>query len=74
MNFNDPMPYSFYQGRRDGSADHIKHLCGWMELVAQEPEMAADYLNDEAVAAEREEEQGREYLRQPMCYEDKDYR
>jgi hypothetical protein len=74
MNFNDPMPYSYFSGRRDGSAPHIKHLCGWMELVAQEPAMAQDYLNDERYAEAKEEERAREYLRQPLCHDDKDYR
>lgn len=70
MNFNDPMPYSYYSGPRDGRPEHIRHLCGWLELVAQEPAMAADYLNDEVAAGAREEEQAREYLRQPVCDKD----
>ncbi len=76
MNFNDPMPYLFYPGVRDLGPTHIKAILEWQQLVADgDAEGVMKDLESDADAADAQEEQwAREYLQQPMCYDDKDYR
>ena len=76
MNFNDPVPYIYFSGRRDLSAPHIKAILEWSELVrdGDADAVLADLESDARAEDAREEEQAREYLRQPMCHDDKDYR
>jgi hypothetical protein len=75
MNFNDPMPYEFYSGVRNGGPEHIKAILEYQECKRDEEETARIWAEEDADAAEaKEEEQAREYLRQPLCHDDKDYR
>ena len=54
MNFNDPMPYSEYDGRRDGGPEHIKALIRWQERL-RDPEADAHVLAWEDYCYEQEE-------------------
>jgi hypothetical protein len=80
MNFNDPMPYEFYSGVRNGGPDHIKAILEYAECKRDEEETARIWAEEDADAADAkmaqwEEDyrnQSADYLR--PCYDDKDYR
>lgn len=65
MNFNDPMPYSFYSGRRDLGPDHVKALIDWQEAQREDAAMAKELEDaEQRVWEAREEKDARAYLGQ----------
>lgn len=66
MNFNDPMPYEFYSGPRDGSALHIRAIIEYAECKRDEEETARIWAKEDADAAEALEAEREEEYRQGL--------
>ena len=65
MNHNDPMPYSWYAGPRDGSPSHIRAIVDYQEHLREDAAMAKELEDaEQRVWEAREEEDARAYLSQ----------